>query len=217
MGHLATEHNRKGIAEFGNEFWEIHVAIVNKYWENIDHYCDTLKIGERGLKLYQDGMMTDGELAMKIIADSVKMGSRNFEIISKLVSDGAEIVKTEDLDLVKKELELLNSIPSSNLFLLKALKIIILRWKRSHLLKKRDDFIASRIAVTLQQGETGLIFIGAYHNILRKLPKDIKIVEVKEISKVRKYQKLLPFYNRKKQRFKLLSRYLINPISDDLR
>jgi len=215
MGPMAAEHNRIGIAEFGNEFWEIHIATISKYWESIDNYCETLKIGERGLKLYQDGMVTDGELALRIIDDNVKMGSRNFKIISKLVNGGAEIIKTEDLNLVNKELEMMNSIPASNLFLLQVLKILVLRWKRLNLLKKRDYFIASRIADTLQQEETGLIFLGAYHNILRKLPKDLNIIEVKEIRKVKKYQKILPFYNRKKQSFKVLTQYLINPISGD--
>lgn len=210
MGSMAAELTRKAKAQLSDELWETHIANVTQYWDRIEHYCDTLGIGKNGIKIYQDSMVADGEAAMKIMADNVKKGSRNYEIISKLVSRGAVIIKTEDFKFVKKELELLKSIPASNLLLIKILKILIFRLKRAGLLRKRDKYIASRIAETLKPGETGILFLGAYHNILKMLPDDLQVIEFKKVDKIREYQKLVPLQSVKKLRFQHLSEYLKN-------
>lgn len=212
MGSMAAELTQKGIDEFGREFWETHVDTVNKYWEIISQYCDTIGLGGKAVKIYQDGMVADGEIAIKIMEDSMKAGSKNYEIISRLVKRGAIIVRTEDISMVKKELEMLKLIPSSGALIMKLIRIIRFKISRSKLLNQRDEYIVGRIAATLGPNETGIIFLGAYHNILDKLPKDIIVNEQKGIHKVREYQKLLPFHARKKQRFEELSQYLIKPI-----
>ena len=97
MGSMAAELTRKGVDEFGREFWETHVNTVNKYWEIISQCCDTIDLGDKTVKIYQDGMVADGEIAMKIIEDSLKAGSKNYKIISRLVKRGAIIVRTEDI------------------------------------------------------------------------------------------------------------------------
>ena len=56
---------------------------------------------------------------------------------------------------------------------------------------RRDRFIARTIDETLEQNETGILFIGAYHNVMKRLPKDITVIELKEIAKIRKYQKII--------------------------
>jgi hypothetical protein len=212
---VAKLPNPSIIDEFGKEFWEIHVDTVNKYWEVINQYCDTIDFGDKAVKTYQDGMVADGEIALKIMEDSVKAGSKNYEIISRLVNRGAIIVKTEDLSMVKKELDMLKSIPSSGSLITKVVRIIRFKISRHKLLVQRDKFIAERIDVTLAPNETGVIFIGAYHRVLDKLPKDIVVKEVKEINKVRDYQKLLPFHAKRKQCFKELSQYLIRHVVNE--
>ena len=212
MGSMAAELTQKSIDEFGEEFWKTHVDTVNKYWEVIRLYCDAIDFGGKPVKIYQDGMVADGDIALKIMEDSVKAGSKNYEIISRLVNRGAIIVKTEDLSMVKKELDMLKSIPSSGTLIMKVIRIIRFKISRHKLLVQRDKFIAESIDATLDPNETGIIFIGAYHHVLDKLRKDIVVKEVKEINKVRKYQKLLPFHARRKQLFKELSKYLMQHV-----
>ncbi len=43
------------------------------------------------------------------------------------------------------------------------------------ILEKRDAFIAQSIDSTLKDGETGLLFIGASHYVLPKVPKEIDV------------------------------------------
>jgi len=199
MGSIADGINKKGTSELGREAWQAHIKTVEQYWDLIADYCERPELDKGALKIYQDSMVTDGEIASKIIEDNLKMGSRNYRIISKLISKGAEIVKTEDFSLVKKEQKLF--------------KLLIIKYKRKTLMKKRDAFITASIDETLLPGETGLLFLGAYHNILNKLPADIEVIQVKEISKVRQYQKLLPFQARYEKLFREIADYLTEPVS----
>jgi len=80
------------------------------------------------------------------------------------------------------------------------------------LLGRRDRFIASRINRTLGEGETGILFIGAYHNIIHRLNNDIYVREVKEINKIRDYQKAFPYGDKNRKKLEALSEYLISPI-----
>jgi hypothetical protein len=211
MGTIAGDISRKGIAELGDAKWRTHITTVEKYWDIIAHYCDQMNVETKGLKIYQDGMVADGEIASRIIEDNLKIGSRNYKIISGLLNRGAEIVKTEDFGLVKKELEIFKSISETDNMMKKLIKLLIIKIKRRSLMKKRDAFIASSITKTLLPGETGLLFLGAYHHILNKLPADIEVIQVKEISKVRKYQKLLPFQSRYKALFREVADYMVEP------
>ena len=48
--------------------------------------------------------------------------------------------------------------------------------KRLHrLLEARDSFIAERIAATLQEGEVGLLFLGALHRLDALRSTDIRV------------------------------------------
>jgi hypothetical protein len=54
------------------------------------------------------------------------------------------------------------------------------------LLEKRDRFIADRINSTLQQGETGILFLGMLHSVQPYLDRDIDVVyPVRDIEKVK--------------------------------
>jgi len=80
-------------------------------------------------------------------------------------------------------------------------------------LRKRDKYIVKRINETLEHGETGILFIGAYHNIKNELSKSVRISETKNTEKVREYQRLLTFHSKNTERFKELSEYLVSEIN----
>ena len=165
------------------------------------------------MKIYQDGMVADGEVGQKIVEEGIKSGSKNYEIISKLLQKGAILVKTEDFKLVKEERDRLLAMTQAKSITLKLIALIKYKLVKNRLLIKRDKFIAKRIDETLNQGETGIIFIGAYHNIKKWLPKDIQIKEIKDADKIREYQILLPFYNKNQERIEELGRYLVSEIN----
>lgn len=191
MGSLGKELKNKSVSELGENKWQKHTDTVNGYWDAIESYFENIGIYIKGIKIYQDGMFVDGEIAMKIISEGIKSGSKNSEIVSKLIDRGAILIKTEDFKMVKDEYDGLQSILKSKTNIKKL--FLLLRYKISKpiFLIRRDKFIAGRIAETLGQNETGILFIGAYHNIMKRLPKDITVIELKEIAKIRKYQRAI--------------------------
>lgn len=211
LGSLAKAVAKRGIADLGEEFWKEHRKKVDGFWDVISNYFDSIDVS--GMKIYQDGMVAEGEVGEKIVEESVKSGSKNYELVLRLLRRGAILVKTEDFKLVKEERDRLLAITQAKSKTLKLAAFIKYKLVKNRLLNKRDEFIAKRIDATLDYDEKGILFIGAYHNIKDKLPQNIRIIEIKDTKKVKEYQKLLPFYNKNRERFEELSRYLISPIN----
>ena len=210
LGSLAKAVAKRGIDAVGGEVWEKHNATVEKFWDVLADYFAA--IDAAGMKVYQDGMPADGEIGAKIVEESVKAGSRNYELVAGLLKRGAVLIKTEDFGLVKQERDRLVALTRAKSLLQKLAAYIKYKWVKDTLLARRDDFIAKTINETLGDGQTGIVFIGACHNIRKRLPPEIRIVEIKDAGKVKEYQELLPFYHRNKERFTELARYLAAPI-----
>lgn len=210
LGSLAKDVTKRGIADLGEDVWEKHKAVVEKFWDVISDYFDS--IDASGMKIYQDGMVADGEVGQRIVEEGLNLGSRNYELVARLLKRGATLVKTEDFNLVKEERDKLLKITQAKTKLEKLFGFIRYKLTKNTLLNKRDRFIAQRIDESLPQDQTGILFIGAYHNINPKLPRDIQIKKIKNVQKVREYHRLLPFYSKNRKRFEELGRYLISKI-----
>lgn len=210
LGTLAPAVGERGIMVIGEEVWKKHMQVVENFWDSLASYFNVLEA--RGFKLYQDGLPANGDVGQKIVEEGVKNGSKNYEIISMLIRKGAILVKTEDPALLKMERDSLVKLIEAETGIGKAAAYLKYKLSKNHLLKKRDRFIADRINETLKQGETGIIFIGAYHNIIPVLDEDIRIKEVKKTDKVKTYQRLLPFHKKYKEQFEELSRYMGSPV-----
>lgn len=191
MGTLGEELKRKSVSGLGENLWQKHTDTVNGYWEAIESYFENIDLYIKGIKIYQDGMFVDGEMAIKLIRDGVKSGSKNSEIVLKLINRGAILVKTEDFKMVKDEYDGLQLILKSKSNIKKLIQLVRYKMLKPILLRRRDEFIAATIDKTLEQDETGILFIGAYHKVMKKLPKDITVIELKEVAKIRKYQKTI--------------------------
>jgi len=68
------------------------------------------------------------------------------------------------------------------------------------------------IIESLGEGETGVLFIGASHNVIPSLPADIKVVQVKEAVKVKEYHRTLVSKRRYDQYLQRLGEYLASPV-----
>jgi hypothetical protein len=210
MGSLGAELTRKSVAGLGKNNWQKHTDTVNGYWDAIESYFENIDIYIPGTKIYQDGMFVDGEMALKFLSEGIKSGSKNSEIISKLIGRGAILMKTEDFKMVKDEYDGLQNILKSKTSIKKLFMLLRYKMSKPIFLKRRDKFIAATIDETLEQNETGILFIGAYHNVRKRLPKDITVIELKEIAKVRKYQKTIQSHSKiKTAQLELLIQYMV--------
>jgi pheromone shutdown protein TraB len=210
LGSIAKEVAKRGVADLGQDLWEKHRRTVEGFWNVVSDYFDSMDVN--GVKIYQDGMVAEDEVGKKIAEDTAKAGSKNYELILRLLQRGAILMKTEDFKLVKKEYDKLLAITQAKSITKKIIAFIKYKLVKVILLNRRDNFIANRIEQTLKADEKAILFIGAFHNIKKRLPKDIRIKEVKDATKVKRYQKLLPFYNKNGKQFDELGKYLVSDV-----
>ncbi len=176
MGSLASALDETAKTEFGQEAWQRHKEAISNFWDYIGRFFESLEV--KGFKIYQDGMVANGADGLRIIREGINQGSKNYEIIGKLIGRGAILVKTEDLALVRQEYTHIAKIARAKSPREKEVWALRYKLAQGRLLRQRDDFIAKRIKDTLGEGETGILFIGAHHEILSRLPKDIEVVTV---------------------------------------
>ena len=84
------------------------------------------------------------EVVKKIIEEGVKSGSKNFELVLRLVNRGAVLVKTEEFKLVKEELDRLLAITKAKSTSKKLFAFIKYKFTKNRLLKKRDEYISKK-------------------------------------------------------------------------
>ncbi|MFA4844547.1 MAG: hypothetical protein WC632_06340 [Candidatus Margulisiibacteriota bacterium] len=201
LGTIAAETEKKGIAICGRERWAAHQQTIASFWGALFKFFENLQ--PKGYKVYQDGLVADGEMGMKIVADGVKRGSKNYEIIDHLIEGGAILVKTEDIGIVMKEYKSVKELAKARTFIGKTIAYLKYVCRKNKTLEERDNYVAKRIGETLKENETGILFIGAHHNVVDKLPGDIEVIALKERVRVLKYMKGYYFRSKRAERDKL--------------
>ena len=88
----------------------------------------------------------------------------------------------------------------------------LLQARGDHLLEEGDSFIANRVSATLKDGELGVLFMGAHHDVVSRLAADISVETVKDREKLQAYFDEL-FAGHDDSRLEDLGRYLASPIS----
>lgn len=209
MGSLASALEQSTAAVCGEERWEKHKATASEFWQMVSDYLETLDT--QCLKIYQDGFVSDGDLGKKIIEGAVRKGSKNYEIILNLLKKGAEIVPTEDLTLLQEEYRLISRIVEAKTPSQKANAYQGYQSHKGRLAMERDRYIARNINGTLEDGEVGLLFMGAHHDVIPHLARDIAVERLKERDKVKAYFDEL-MYRRDERNFERLTAYLSSAV-----
>ena len=175
MGGLQEPIHRLKVRKVGKLAWERSNDLVEAFWKQIEATVDGLQLPYQRVRLYQDGLPVCGH-ELEIVADMGKVGSRNYLLLLKLKEKGAMLMGTESSELLVEEYQLARAVldrqrpevPGRGRSNAQALE--------DSLLKRRDQFIGRRISSTLQNGETGLIFLGMLHAIEPWLDQDIRVL-----------------------------------------
>jgi hypothetical protein len=210
MGSMASTLDDKAAASLTPELWQRHKEIVSAFWDSIGGFIDVLDVN--GFKVYQDGLVAGGEEGLRIVREGAAPGSKNYRIIAGLLEKGAVLVQTESLPLVKQEYGYIDRIARAGTPREKEAAGLRYRLARGNLLRSRDEYIARRIGETLAAGETGILFIGAYHDVAGRLAVDIRVGQVKDTGLMREYHRLLTDVRRDARRFRELGEYLAAPV-----
>ena len=210
LGSLAQGIEERAKAVVGDSNWQKHKEVVRLYWQEIANYWEGKDVS--GLKIFQDGMAGDGVVGKNMVKSLANDGSVNHKIVERLLEKGAELIKTEDPELIKEEYFLTRELTERKSDSFRSLSRY--KWQKDRLLKARDTYIIKRINESLEEGETGVCFLGAYHQIVPVLPEDIEVIALKDPEKVRAYSQK---YTSKQWESEVsrLGRYLIMPIKTE--
>lgn len=141
------------VARHGALRWAERVAKIEHYWITVRDAVLGLPIPFDRVKVYQDSL-PDGPGTDRLIEDMAGQGSPNHRLLRLLKDRGAAVLGTESLALLLAEYQAIKESRASPEFL-----------RRS--LDSRDRHIANRIGDTLGDGDIGILFIGAAHDVAR--------------------------------------------------
>lgn len=184
LGSLAADLERSATKLLGS-YWGEHKKVVEQYWQGIERFLE--RQTNTQVLIFQDGMPEGGRVAQAIIEKLAQTGSPNYQILKSLTEKGAQMQKTEDPELLKKEYQLTKDLAARKNLISTIFAFLKYKLRKNALLSARDNYIAKQINQNLKEGEMGICFLGAYHDVLSKLASDIKIILVKDPSKVKEY------------------------------
>lgn len=185
FGSLAEGIEERSKAVVGANHWQAHKEVIHLYWQEIARYWQGKDV--TGFKIFQDAMPVDGSVGEKIVQSLASDGSINHKIVAYLIEHGAVLMKTEDAELLKEEYFLTKSLAQKRSLLGSLWALARYRFRKNRLLRARDSYMSKRIDESLQEGETGICFLGASHEVVRRLSGDIKVIALKDPQKVREY------------------------------
>lgn len=209
MGSAGAAIEKQSSAYMGGERWLKHKEMVGKFWENIAAYFATFDAVN--LKIFQDGLSAGGELGRKIVLKAADQGSLNYRIILDLLNRGAVLCQTEDPCLLKTEYEQLISLVQSENHSRKQNSRPQNNSRMERLMVERDRFVAKSIDTSLNERETGVLFMGSFHDVLKYLPAGIEVKQLKDRGKVNAYFAIL-LRREDHPKLKELSDYVACPV-----
>lgn len=168
MGSMADVLKKSYLERHGEEKWVSRVKAIDQMWEGIQRKIEELNLDSHRVKLYQDGLPICGK-EIEIVNEVAGRGSRNYKILQDLVQKGCTLMGTESPEFLIKEYQMIKEAAQpkgKNRPFWKSLRL----WLAArNILRDRDRFIAQRIVETLQDGETGILFMGIHHQVDRYL------------------------------------------------
>lgn len=181
LGSLGSQLSAEGESKYGASRWQNHLEQVDKSWDEIEKeiYSRLTNIPFGKIKIYQDGLPVAGDIGIKIVKEAAEKGSKNYQIVDHLLSNGAALEIAENKELLLKEYSLLSDISKADTPEKQVDAYLVYQQIAQELLNSRDNHISNQINTTLNDGETGIAFFGAAHSVIDKLNKDIGIVLIK--------------------------------------
>ncbi len=174
MGVMREAVVRATLEKVGRAGWSRKMAAIDELWTEIEGALEALALSYDRVRLYQDGLPVCGR-EIEIVRELAQAGSRNHQLLLRLMEKGAKLMGTESGDLLVQEYQLarqsLTARPPRSQGVAAQRRVC-----RAAVLERRDRFMAQRINDTLQPGETGILFVGLLHSLERYLSQDLKVI-----------------------------------------
>jgi hypothetical protein len=205
MGTAGLGLLRQTLRLTGEQRWAAHERVLSQFWQRVGEHLRTFEAGRLGV--YQDGLPAGGDIGRRIVAEAAARGSRNHELVLELIDRGAELRRTEDVALLLREQARTRLEAAGGSRMAGGAGLL----PPDRLLAERDGAMARNIAASLAEGEIGVLFVGAQHEVERLLPEDVAVEPVKDPRRVAAYLSAL-FLPGEDAAFTRLGEYLAAPV-----
>jgi hypothetical protein len=165
LGRMADDVRRQYAAAFGPGAWDRRASAIGALWDDIRAKVLALPLRWDTVRLYQDGLPVCDHEA-DIVRDVAAAGSQDHQLLLELMGRGATLMGTEDASLLLREYERVQRLVLAGRSGAPSRSVGDTAEGRT-LLEERDAFMARRIDETLEQGETGILFLGLLHRVDR--------------------------------------------------
>lgn len=174
LGSLAESVRAHYLQRLGPAAWKERERTVQQLWDDIGRALAAMPWDYAHVRIYQDGLPLCGREA-DIVRELAAAGSLNHQLVLELMRRGAVLMGTEDPQLLIREYQLQRRRMGDPCV---AAAAAALPGEAAEVLAARDRFIAERIAATLCDGETGIVFLGAAHRLdaLRRLGVEVAVL-----------------------------------------
>ena len=174
LGTMADELRPRFQEVFGADEWVRRFASVETMWECLRTMLCGLPIDWPSTRLYQDGLPVCNQ-EREIVRDLAAKRSRNHQLLVELMARGATLMGTERPDLLVREYRRIQRLVAASHEPAPEALVEELRREGEAILRERDGFIAHRLAATLQDGETGIVFLGLLHRVDELLDRSFEV------------------------------------------
>ncbi len=105
MGTLGDTFKHALVDQFGEQWWQHNLNLVDSVWTGIEKTLGGLKLRYEVVRVYQDGLPVCGH-ELRIVAELARAGSRNHQLLQRMRLRGATIIGTESAELLVEEYQL---------------------------------------------------------------------------------------------------------------
>jgi len=177
MGSLKSDISEMIDRKFGKEKRDQHRKDVALFWENLGTITKAVLANLDGalIRIYQDGIPIGGEIGAKLVAMGAQDGIPNHQIVLSIIEHGGVLEKTESPALLKEEYEIIKAVVNAKTDPEREAASEKHKHRLYELTIERDKYIAQRIGESLMEGQYGMLFIGATHDVVRYLDPTIDL------------------------------------------
>ena len=105
MGALKESVARASLEKMGRAGLARKIAAIDQIWTEIEAAIEALALSFDRVRLYQDGLPVCGR-EVEIVTELAQAGSRNHQLLLRLMAQGAVLMGTESGDLLVQEYQL---------------------------------------------------------------------------------------------------------------
>jgi len=103
MGSAQDGLTRSGMDALGRQRWQENQRKIEQFWLDLEKEVEEMGLDAARLHIYQDGLPCGGPLGERIIRETAARGSKNYQIVQRLMERGARIEATESPELLRQE------------------------------------------------------------------------------------------------------------------